>query len=67
MIFSHVLYQLSYLALTKNPSEPPEARTGSSGENRLYRLLAPVRLGGLHVSDTVQRSSFFTLSPCEQP
>jgi hypothetical protein len=32
MIFSHVLYQLSYLALTKNPSEPPEARTGSSGE-----------------------------------
>jgi hypothetical protein len=32
MIFSHVLYQLSYLAQTKNPPEPAEARTGVSGE-----------------------------------
>ena len=32
MIFSHVLYQLSYLAQTKNPPEPPEARTGVCGE-----------------------------------
>jgi hypothetical protein len=32
MIFSHVLYQLSYLAQTKNPPEPPAARTGASGE-----------------------------------
>ena len=30
MIFSHVLYQLSYLAQTKNPPEPPEARTGKT-------------------------------------
>ncbi len=30
MIFSHVLYQLSYLAQTKNPPEPVKARTGSN-------------------------------------
>ena len=30
MIFSHVLYQLSYLAQKKKPPEPLKVRTGSN-------------------------------------
>ena len=63
MIFSHVLYQLSYLAQTKNPPEPPEARTGETAKDRRYRLPAPAREGGLHVSATVQSIGFRTFSP----
>jgi hypothetical protein len=59
MIFSHVLYQLSYLAQTKNPPVPLEARTGKATIRRVYRLLAPARNRGLHVSVTVQRAGFF--------
>ena len=39
MIFSHVLYQLSYLAQTKNPLEPLLARAGSRRRNRLLAAL----------------------------
>jgi hypothetical protein len=55
MIFSHVLYQLSYLAQTKNPPSPLRARAGNHRRSRCYRLPAPARLRGLHVSSTVQK------------
>ena len=35
MIFSHVLYQLSYLAETKTPPEPIAARAGSVSRGKL--------------------------------
>ena len=35
MIFSHVLYQLSYLAETKNPPEPIAARAGSVSRGKI--------------------------------
>ena len=56
MIFSHVLYQLSYLAQTKNPPEPWRRGREVVGEDRCYRLPAPARVRGLHVSETVQRT-----------
>ena len=58
MIFSHVLYQLSYLAQTKNPPEPPGRERGTLAISRRYRRLAPARTRGLHVSETVQRTGF---------
>ena len=55
MIFSHVLYQLSYLAPTKTPPEPTRARAGSLRRGPCYRRLSgPARHRGLHVSATVQ-------------
>ena len=63
MIFSHVLYQLSYLAQTKNPPEPGRRGRESAAKDRLYRLPAPARTGGLHVSVTVHSIGFATLAP----
>ncbi len=54
MIFSHVLYQLSYLAQTKNPPEPLWRGREAFGEGRTYRLSASAHLRGLHVSETIQ-------------
>ena len=55
MIFSHVLYQLSYLAPSKqNRPDPSGARAGNQPGRRRYRLPAPARFRGLHVSATVQ-------------
>ncbi len=55
MIFSHVLYQLSYLALPqKNPPEPSSRRGRKIVGGPTYRLSAPARIRGLHVSATVQ-------------
>ncbi len=56
MIFSHVLYQLSYLAQTKNPPEPERREREPVGDHRCYRFSAPARMRGLHVSATVQRT-----------
>jgi hypothetical protein len=67
MIFSHVLYQLSYLAQTKNPPEPPRRGREELAIGRSYRLLAPARLSGLHVSATVQRTGFFNPISSELP
>ena len=39
MIFSHVLYQLSYLAQTKNPPNPLEGEGGKSSEKPMLRRL----------------------------
>ena len=55
MIFSHVLYQLSYLARQQKTARAViEARAGSSLGSPTYRPPAPTRLRGLHVSATVQ-------------
>ena len=55
MIFSHVLYQLSYLALQNKTARALfGARAGNQPRCRRYRLPAPARLRGLHVSATVQ-------------
>jgi uncharacterized protein with FMN-binding domain len=67
MIFSHVLYQLSYLAQTKNPPEPGRRGRESAAKDRLYRLPAPARVGGLHVSVTVQSIGVATLSLLTHP
>ena len=47
MIFSHVLYQLSYLAEIKNPPEPVAARAGSvsRGECAIASLPPPTFAG----------------------
>ena len=67
MIFSHVLYQLSYLAQTKNPPEPGRRERELTGDFRSYRVSAPARLGELHVSVTVQRTVARIMSPFESP
>ena len=55
MIFSHVLYQLSYLAQTKNPPNPFRGRGREVvGEADAYGASAPARLRGLQESVTVQ-------------
>ena len=41
MIFSHVLYQLSYLAETKNPPEPVEARAGNDVKDLFLESFRP--------------------------
>ena len=46
MIFSHVLYQLSYLAQTKNPPEPGRRGRESSGEGRLTGSPLPPTFAG---------------------
>ena len=50
MIFSHVLYQLSYLARQKNPPEPLGARAGSSPEqpDPTGSPLPPARAGSTY-------------------
>ena len=47
MIFSHVLYQLSYLAETKNPPEPIATRAGSVSRDQItsVSLLPPTFAG----------------------
>ena len=67
MIFSHVLYQLSYLAQTKNPPEPKRREREVVGEAESYRLSAPARLRGLHVSETVQRTILCIVAPSPFP
>ena len=46
MIFSHVLYQLSYLAQTKNPPEPGRRGRESSGEGRATGSPLPPTFAG---------------------
>ena len=67
MIFSHVLYQLSYLAQTKNPPEPWWPGREVTGEGRPYRLPAPAHVRGLHVSETVQKTELCTVPPSPFP
>ncbi len=55
VIFSHVLYQLSYLARQQKTARTTRVAGGDpAGVSRLYRLPAPARGRGLHVSATVQ-------------
>jgi hypothetical protein len=64
MIFSHVLYQLSYLAADKKPARAFCGRERESLERtEPYRFSAPARLSGLHVSVTVQRAELFKRNP----
>ena len=64
MIFSHVLYQLSYLAQTKNPPNPFRGRGREVvGEADAYGASAPARLRGLQESVTVQILDVSTASP----
>ena len=66
MIFSHVLYQLSYLAYTKKPAQAllERGREACRRRRRSYRRLSgPARFRGLHVSPTIQKLDACTVFP----
>jgi hypothetical protein len=64
MIFSHVLYQLSYLASTiKNARADSRRGRDLAAKLESYRISASAPTRGLHVSDTVQRIDFRSKTP----